>query len=216
MGRVRRYKKLKACDPCASGRGAAQREEDAKYDMAPSGLDSDEERCTYGVRDGDREGRDRKGRRRRGWMVGCMAGSRELSLTILPQHSSHDLLSSTINQHHHSSTHEQQHLQHMPSILPPFPLLSFPHVSHFLHPIYTHTQATSPPSPYLPTHPPSPLNNKTHSRWDGRRPKEAPTRAAVGKRRLAGQRVHRGAREPGLEEAEEATARGHHPAQAAE
>jgi len=49
MGRVRRYKKLKACDPCASGRGAAQREEDAKYDMAPSGLDSDEERCTYCV-----------------------------------------------------------------------------------------------------------------------------------------------------------------------
>jgi hypothetical protein len=47
MGRVRRYKKLKACDPCARGRGAAQREEDAKYDMAPSGLDSDEERCTY-------------------------------------------------------------------------------------------------------------------------------------------------------------------------
>lgn len=48
MGRVRRYKKLKACDPCARGRGSAQCEEDAKYDMAPSGLDSDEERCTYG------------------------------------------------------------------------------------------------------------------------------------------------------------------------
>jgi hypothetical protein len=75
MGRVRRYKKLKACDPCASGRGATQREEDAKYDMAPSGLDSDEERCTYGARDrdGDRKGTGaRRGRRRRGW-VACLA-----------------------------------------------------------------------------------------------------------------------------------------------
>ena len=216
MGRVRRYKKLKACDPCANGRGAAQREEDAKYDMAPSGLDSDEERCTYGVRGGHREGRDQKGRRRRGWVVGCMAGSRELSLTILPQHSSHDPFhqpsTSIITRRLMSSTSHA----FKPAILPPFPFLSSPLVSHFLHPIYTHTQATSPPSPYSPNHPPSPLNNKTHSRWDGRRPKEAPTRAAVGKRRLAGQRVHRGAREPGLEEAEEATARGHHPAQAAE
>lgn len=74
MGRVRRYKKLKACDPCASGRGAEQREEDAKYDMAPPGLDSDEERCTYGVGEVKERETGRDMRKGEGGRVGCMAG----------------------------------------------------------------------------------------------------------------------------------------------
>lgn len=41
MGRVKRYKKLKACDPCAPRRSNGLGEEEEKYDMPPA--DSDDE-----------------------------------------------------------------------------------------------------------------------------------------------------------------------------
>lgn len=41
MGRVKRYKKLKACDPCAKGSRRLNEADDEKYDLPP--IDSDDE-----------------------------------------------------------------------------------------------------------------------------------------------------------------------------
>lgn len=41
MGRMRRYKKLKACDPCAPKRGRGEAGEEKEYDLPP--MDSDDE-----------------------------------------------------------------------------------------------------------------------------------------------------------------------------
>lgn len=45
MGRVRRYKKLKACDPCAPKRGRG--DDDDKYDLPV--VDSDDEGESIGL-----------------------------------------------------------------------------------------------------------------------------------------------------------------------
>lgn len=189
MGRVRRYKKLKACDPCASGRGAAQREEDAKYDMAPSGLDSDEERCTCcSVKDREGEGTRGEGKReaRRGDQ--CVAAWIPKSLPSSSSHgnppAAHDP-ASTITKSS-SITHQiMSSSTYIPCPLNCYPAF-FPR-SIFVHILLPRTQSTSPPSLHPPTHPPSLLNNKPHSRRHGRRAKATAARAAMGKRRPAGQ-----------------------------
>jgi len=72
---------------------------------------------------------------------------------------------------------------------------------------------TNPLSSHSPT---LPSTIQIHSWRNRRRPKKTATRATMGTRCLKGQRIYRGAREPSLEEAKEATAAGLHPTQAAQ